>query len=534
MGFVWCGIVQGIVDLPTWAEVVVSLDVDIVIAALPAYEVGEELGRGAYGIVLAGTHTTLDRAVAIKQLPRAFGADPHLRRRFLAEARVLASMDHPHIVPIFDFVEKDGICLLVMEHLSGGTLWTRMKAGDLDDRFAVATTLAAAAGLEYAQRRGVLHRDIKPENLMFSGDGVLKVTDFGIAKVVGGGMSMATKAGYALGTPAYMSPEQAQGIELGPATDVYALGTVLFEMLAGRLPYPTPTDPVVSLYQHVHEDPQRLAELAPAIHPAICEVTDRAIARSLDERWATPEDFKVALATAAETAWGARWASAPSLPLRELTAMPPASGGAASTILGVPPAPPVPPEPGTPNPAAGDTSPRRRAVVVAGALAVVVAGGVGAALTLGGGSGNGGSTTTTASTASAAEAPAVMITVDPPSGPVGTPLTVTSTSPCPAPPEGTTGPMTVYLRVLDPRQAATESGSEIFGLQYDVTADRSWNAQFLAPANATVGELSINVECLGDNPEFETDTPYYVFPNDGLFTITDGAAAGSGTSVSTP
>src|SRR5437868_5871376 len=230
-----------------------ALDQEAVAAALPLYEVEGELGHGAWGVVLAGRHRQLGRDVAIKQLPRSFGADPAVRTRFLAEARLLASLEHPHIVPIYDFIEHDNSCLLVMERLTGGTVLSRARAGRFSPTAACALILAACAGLHYAHQRGVLHRDVKPENLLFSGGGVLKVADFGIAKVVGGAATVATQAGHVMGTPAYMAPEQVQGGELTPATDIYALGTVLYQLLAGQLPFAAETDPIAMLYRHVHE-----------------------------------------------------------------------------------------------------------------------------------------------------------------------------------------------------------------------------------------------------------------------------------------
>src|SRR5687767_6874092 len=167
-------------------------------AALPAYEVGDELGRGAWGVVFTARHRHLDRQVAIKQLPRSFGADPQVRARFLSEARLLAGLDHPHVVHVLDFVEHDGLCLIVMERLTGGTLWERHRRERLTPAAACASMVAVSAGLHHAHGRGVLHRDVKPENLMFGSEGVLKVTDFGIAKVVGGSQTMATRAGYVM------------------------------------------------------------------------------------------------------------------------------------------------------------------------------------------------------------------------------------------------------------------------------------------------------------------------------------------------
>jgi len=334
-----------------------TLDRDRVTAALPAYEIGGELGRGGWGVVIAGRHRQLGREVAIKQLPRAFAADPAVRARFVAEARLLASLDHPHIVPVYDYVESDGLCLLVMEKLPGGTVWSRFTSTGITPEAACGLVLAACAGLHAAHQRGILHRDVKPENLMFSAGGALKVTDFGIAKVVGGPDTMATRAGEVIGTPAYMAPEQAQAAELGPPTDVYAAGVLLYELLAGRLPFPDDGDPLAVLYQHVHEQPQPLSEAVPGVPAGIAAVVMRALATRPEQRFPTAEAFGVALAEAATAAWGPGWPAARGLvsvmgsvsivAATERQSNPPAVAaavvGAAPPTVGVPPLPPVRP-----------------------------------------------------------------------------------------------------------------------------------------------------------------------------------------------
>ena len=276
--------------------------------ALPAYEIGEELGRGAWGIVLDGRHRHLKRPVAIKQLPPAFALDAEVRSRFVAEARLLGSLDHPHIVPVYDFVERDGLCLLVMEKLSGGTVWDRFTRDGVDAETACAIALIAAVALHHAHERGVLHRDIKPENLLFSGDrALLKVVDFGIAKVLAGGHTLATSAGEVLGTPAYMAPEQATGGGITPATDVYALGVTLFELLSGRLPFEETDSALATLYKKVNEPPLDLVEAAPAVSEPLRDVVMKAIATAPKDRFATAEAFATALAAAATAAFGRGW-----------------------------------------------------------------------------------------------------------------------------------------------------------------------------------------------------------------------------------
>jgi hypothetical protein len=274
---------------------------------LPAYEVGVEIGRGAWGVVYAGHHRHLARGVAIKQLPTAFGADPGVRARFISEARLVASLDHPHIVPVYDYVEREGLYLIVMEHLSGGTLWQRFNGEGIALDEAVAMILAVCAALGYAHERGILHRDVKPDNLLLATAGTPKLTDFGIAKLLSSTRTALTLAGTAIGTPAYMAPEQAQGSSTSPATDVYACAVMLYELFAGTLPFPEFSDPVTQLYQHVHERPRPLGEAAPATPVGLCDVTMRALAKSPEDRYESAEELGVALAKAATAAWGPGW-----------------------------------------------------------------------------------------------------------------------------------------------------------------------------------------------------------------------------------
>jgi hypothetical protein len=284
-------------------------------ALLPGYEIGTELGRGGFGVVLAGRHKQLGRAVAIKELPPGLAGDPAVRQRFLAEARVLASLDHPHIVPIYDFVESGGVCLLVMEALPGGTVWSAFSEKGYPPAAACAVVMVACAGLHHAHQKGVLHRDVKPENLLLTMNGQVKVADFGIAKVLGDNDALATNAGEILGTPAYIAPEQAQGGLLGPQADVYAAGVMLYELLSGKLPFPEDGGGLAIVYRHVYEQPTPLLQVAPAIPPGLAEVVMRALARQPADRYASAEDFAVAIGTAATAAYGAGWFAGTGVPV---------------------------------------------------------------------------------------------------------------------------------------------------------------------------------------------------------------------------
>jgi serine/threonine protein kinase len=297
-----------------------SFDRELLTAALPAYEIGDELGQGGMGVVISGQHRRLGRRVAIKQLPVAFAADPGVRRRFTEEARVLASLDHPHVVPVYDFVERDGVCLLVMEHLSGGTLRSRVADGSgFPPPRAAAVCLAAVSGLAAAHRRGVLHRDVKPENMLFAASGVLKVADFGIAKVLGGAGTALTRRGDVIGTVDYMAPEQVRGGELSPATDVYAAATMLYELFSGVLPFPddVQAEEVALLFKHAYEKPVPLPDVSPDVPDLVAAVVMRALETDPADRFETAEAFGVALAGAATSAWGEGWLAAEQVPIMD-------------------------------------------------------------------------------------------------------------------------------------------------------------------------------------------------------------------------
>lgn len=285
------------------------MDDDVVRIAmtLPEYIVEGELGRGGMGVVYVGRHRRLDRPVAIKELPPAFAVDEDVRDRFGTEARTLASLSHPHIVPIFDYVEREGLCLIVMEQLPGGTLWDRFTSTGVTTPAACALVMAACAALEHAHSRGVLHLDVKPDNLMFDADGLLKVTDFGISSAIGGGRTLGTVDGTVLGTPAYMAPEQAQGAELTPATDTYAAGVMLYELLSGQLPWTGAESAAELLRQRVESTPIPLLEVAPRVPPPIAEVAMTALSLNREERFGTAEAFGVAVGYAAAESWGADW-----------------------------------------------------------------------------------------------------------------------------------------------------------------------------------------------------------------------------------
>ena len=274
---------------------------------LPDYEVGDELGRGGFGAVFAGRHRLIHRDVAIKVLLDEDAAGDDTRGRFLTEARTLAGIDHSHVVRIYDYVERDGLCLLVMERLDGGSLRNRLAAG-LSQPAACAIGLAAAAGLSAAHHKGVLHRDIKPDNLLFTDGALPKMTDFGIAKIL---ERTATVTTGLIGTPKYMAPEQIAGERLSPATDIYSLGLLVYEMLAGRPPFPPSLTVPALLHHHLNVPPAPLVEVA----SPLADVVWRALEKDPGRRPATAEIFARELAAAAADGLGPGWLPASHVPV---------------------------------------------------------------------------------------------------------------------------------------------------------------------------------------------------------------------------
>jgi len=210
--------------------------------SVPARELGryrleDLLGRGGMASVYRGVDEELGRPVAVKLLAEHFAGDNEIRRRFLREARIAGALNHPNIVSVYDIGERDGCPFIVMELVEGESLADLLaRDGPLEPGRAVELALQACAGLEHAHRAGLVHRDVKPANLLIRRDGTLKVADFGIARVAAAATTL-TQAGAILGTASYLAPEQAEGGEVTARADVYALGAVLYELLAGRPPF---------------------------------------------------------------------------------------------------------------------------------------------------------------------------------------------------------------------------------------------------------------------------------------------------------
>jgi serine/threonine-protein kinase len=253
------------------------------------------IATGGMGEVWLAHDEVLHRDVAVKYLKREYADDEGARTRFLHEARNAAGLQHPGIATVYDFGEselKDDVPFLVMEYVDGQTLSDLLAGGRrLDPERAREIVAQAASALAEAHAAGVVHRDIKPGNIMITADGTVKITDFGIARAADG-MTL-TETGQILGTPSYISPEQAQGQPATTASDVYALGVVLFECLTGRRPFHADT-PVAIALAHVREPVPDLPEDVPE---SLAAVVRRALAKHPEERYPEAGAFADALAT---------------------------------------------------------------------------------------------------------------------------------------------------------------------------------------------------------------------------------------------
>ena len=258
---------------------------------LGPYRIIERVGRGGMATVYKAYHAAMDRHVAIKILPEDFADDPNFRKRFEREAKTVAKLQHPHILPVFDYGEDQGINYLVMPFIPSGTLKDYMKQGrlDFDEISRILTRLCEA--LDYAHNVGVLHRDIKPDNVLFDEHGNAMLTDFGLTRMMEGNASL-TGSGV-LGTPAYMSPEQGQGEKLDNRSDIYSMGVILYEMVTGEVPFSADT-PVAVILKHIR-DPLPMPNSMRADLPDAAEtVILKALAKDPYHRWATAVEMATA------------------------------------------------------------------------------------------------------------------------------------------------------------------------------------------------------------------------------------------------
>ena len=252
---------------------------------IASYTLLEPIGHGGMAAVYRARQENLDRIVAIKVLSDNLAASDEFMQRFVREARTAANMRHPNVITVHDFGQDErGVPYLVMEYLDGATLADLMDAGLEDSRIPDLLD-QIAAGLDYAHSRSVIHRDVKPGNVLLTEDGRVVLADFGLAWLAEAAIHL-TMSGGVIGTPEYMSPEQACGLRVDARTDVYALGVVLYEMLTGDRPY-SGDSPVAILLKHVQAPVPSIAALRPDLPPAVDAVIQQALTKDPERRFQT-------------------------------------------------------------------------------------------------------------------------------------------------------------------------------------------------------------------------------------------------------
>ena len=258
------------------------------------YRITDKLGEGGMGVVYKATDTKLDRPVALKFLAPHLLRDDEGRKRFEREAKAAASLDHPNICTVHEIDEADGRTFIVMAFLEGRPLSEKIGEGPLKLPEALSTAIQIAEGLEAAHEKGIVHRDIKPDNvmLMAGSRGLLKIMDFGLAQLAGS--SKLTRGGSTLGTMSYMSPEQAEGADTDRRTDIWSLGVVLHEMVAGQLPFQGDFDQAV-VYSILNEPPEPLTGVRTGVPKELERIVSKCLAKKADERYQHADELLVDL-----------------------------------------------------------------------------------------------------------------------------------------------------------------------------------------------------------------------------------------------
>ena len=269
---------------------------------LGPYRIINQVGRGGMATVYKAYQPSVDRYVAIKVLPSQLAESREFATRFQQEARIIAKLEHPHILPVFDYGESDGVAYFVMRYMDAGTLKEKMIEGrplplqEIDRLF---TQLANA--LSYAHSKGIVHRDLKPANILIDSHGNVFLTDFGIAKLLESASPRLTQTDAIMGTPAYISPEQAQGQTVDQRSDIYSLGIILYEMVTGSVPFTAET-PLAVLFKHISDPLPPPSLVKPDIRPSIEQVLLKALAKDPRDRFATAAEFVAAWERALQTA----------------------------------------------------------------------------------------------------------------------------------------------------------------------------------------------------------------------------------------
>jgi tRNA A-37 threonylcarbamoyl transferase component Bud32 len=257
------------------------------------YRIIEQMGQGGMATVFKAYHAALDRYVAIKALHPAMMEDPGFLARFQREAKVVARLDHPNIVPIYDYAEHGGRPYLVMKFIDGETLKARLARSPLSNEEVLRIVEAVGQALTYAHEHGILHRDVKPSNALLSPDGNIYLADFGLARIAEAGAS--TLSGDMLmGTPHYISPEQARGAsDLNECTDIYSFGVVLYELIVGQVPFDSDT-PFSIIHDHIYTPLPLPCDVNPNVSESVQRVLLKALAKDREDRYKSVDEMVAA------------------------------------------------------------------------------------------------------------------------------------------------------------------------------------------------------------------------------------------------
>lgn len=301
-----------------------------------AYRITEQLGQGGMATVYRAYHANLDRDVALKVLHTFFKSEAGFLERFKREAQIVARLEHPNIVPIYDFNDHNGAAYLVMKFVEGQTLKARMDQGTLTMDEIVRIVRDVAAALDFAHSRDVLHRDIKPSNVLIDKQGQVYIADFGLARIASSGESTLSQDTL-LGTPQYISPEQAQGArDLDPRTDVYSFGVMLYEMVVGRVPYTADT-PIAIIHNHIYAPLPLPSTIKPNVSGVVERVLLKALAKDRNDRYPSASALANAFAQAAAAPYvpPVRGSTAAPKPTILLKTNPPAKRANSNWLLGL-------------------------------------------------------------------------------------------------------------------------------------------------------------------------------------------------------
>ncbi len=258
------------------------------------FEIMEKIGQGGMATVYRARQISINRIVAIKVLPPTLLHDPSFAERFAREVDVIAHLEHPHILPIYDYGDADGIPYIAMRFLGGGSMADMIRRGKIELNSLERPFRQVAQALDYAHRQGVIHRDLKPANVMMDENGNAYLSDFGIARVLGSDLT----GSMIIGTPAYMSPEQANGLPIDGRADIYSLGVVLFELIAGREPFKAET-PMALLLKHINEPMPSLLSFREDVPQEVDAVVKKATAKDPADRYSSAGELAADFADAA-------------------------------------------------------------------------------------------------------------------------------------------------------------------------------------------------------------------------------------------